>query len=82
MASTGRLPGAWHNCGGVREAADRAARLDMLLSWAIIFAVVALIAGVFGFGGAAAAAGGVARILFFIFVLVSVVMLIAAIVLE
>ena len=41
----------------------------MLLTWAIIFAVVALIAGVFGFGGLASAAGGVARVLFFIFVL-------------
>ena len=33
----------------------------MLLYWAIIFAVVALIAGIFGFGGVASAAGGVAR---------------------
>ena len=45
----------------------------MLLYWAIIFAVVALIAGIFGFGGVASAAGGVARVLFFIFVLVFLV---------
>ena len=38
-----------------------------LLTWALIFAVIALVAGVFGFGGVASAAAGVARILFFIF---------------
>jgi uncharacterized membrane protein YtjA (UPF0391 family) len=51
----------------------------MLLTWALIFAVVALIAGVFGFGGVASAAAGVARILFFIFLVVFLVTLIAAI---
>ncbi len=52
----------------------------MLLYWAIIFAVVPLVAGIFGFGGVASAAGGLARILFFIFVVVFLVTLIAAIV--
>ena len=53
--------------------------LEMLLTWALIFAVVALVAGVFGFGGVASAAAGVARILFFIFLVVFLVTLIAAI---
>ena len=35
-----------------------------MLKWALIFAVVALIAGGLGFGGVAGAAAGVAKILF------------------
>ena len=38
-----------------------------MLKWALIFAVVALIAGGLGFGGVAGAAAGVAKILFFLF---------------
>ena len=41
-----------------------------LLTWALIFAVIALVAGVFGFGGVASAAAGVARILFFIAIVI------------
>ena len=37
-----------------------------MLYWALVFAVVALVAGVFGFGGISSAAAGVARILFFL----------------
>ncbi len=39
-----------------------------MLKWALIFAVVALIAGALGFGGIAGAAAGIAKILFFLFV--------------
>jgi uncharacterized membrane protein YtjA (UPF0391 family) len=39
-----------------------------MLKWALIFAVVALIAGGLGFGGIAGAAAGVAKILFFLLV--------------
>ncbi len=49
-----------------------------MLTWALIFAVIALVAGVFGFGGVASAAAGVARILFFIFIVIFLVTLIAA----
>jgi uncharacterized membrane protein YtjA (UPF0391 family) len=38
-----------------------------MLAWALIFLVIAIIAGVFGFGGVAAAATDIAQILFFIF---------------
>jgi uncharacterized membrane protein YtjA (UPF0391 family) len=38
-----------------------------MLRWAIVFFIVALVAGVFGFLGIAAAAVGIARILFFLF---------------
>lgn len=40
-----------------------------MLSWALIFFIVALIAGVFGFGGIAAASAGIAQILFYVFVI-------------
>jgi uncharacterized membrane protein YtjA (UPF0391 family) len=45
---------------------------------ALIFAVIALAAGVFGFGGIVSAAAGIARILFFILLIVFLVTLIAA----
>lgn len=38
-----------------------------MLYWTLIFLVVALVAGVFGFGGVAEASAGIARILFGIF---------------
>jgi uncharacterized membrane protein YtjA (UPF0391 family) len=49
--------------------------LDML-SWAIAFFIIAIIAAVFGFGGIAAGAAGIAKILFFLFLIAFVVSLI------
>lgn len=51
-----------------------------MLSWALIFFVVAIIAAIFGFGGISIAAAGIAKILFFVFLvlfLVSLVMSLA-----
>jgi uncharacterized membrane protein YtjA (UPF0391 family) len=42
-----------------------------MLNWALAFFVVAIIAGVFGFGGIAAEATGVAKILFFVFLILA-----------
>lgn len=39
-----------------------------MLRWTIAFAVLALVAAVFGFGGIAASFAGIAKILFFIFI--------------
>ena len=39
-----------------------------MLGWALTFLVVAIIAGVLGFGGLAAASAGIAKILFFVFI--------------
>lgn len=47
-----------------------------MLRWALIFLVVAIIAGVFGFGGISESATEIAKILFFIFVVLFVVTLI------
>ena len=40
-----------------------------MLSWAIAFFIIAIIAALFGFGGVAAAATGIAKLLFGVFVL-------------
>lgn len=37
-----------------------------MLRWALIFAIVALVAGALGFGGIAGAAAGIAKLLFFV----------------
>jgi len=44
-----------------------------MLSWALFFFVLAIIAAVFGFGGIAGAASGIAQILFFGFLIVAVI---------
>lgn len=38
-----------------------------MLSWALTFLVIAIIAAIFGFGGIASTASGIAQILFVIF---------------
>ena len=48
-----------------------------MLSWAITFFIIAIIAAVFGFGGIAAGATAIAKILFFVFLVLFVVSLIA-----
>ena len=44
-----------------------------MLRWAIVFLIVALIAGVFGFGGVAADAAWIAKVLFFVFIALFVI---------
>ncbi|HEX3810858.1 MAG TPA: DUF1328 domain-containing protein [Rhizomicrobium sp.] len=51
-----------------------------MLGWALTFLVLALLAGVFGFGGIAVAFAGVAKILFVIFLVLLVVSLLAGVV--
>ena len=49
---------------------------DLLLYWAAVFFVIALVAAVLGFSGIAAGAAGIAKILFFVFVVLFVLSLI------
>jgi uncharacterized membrane protein YtjA (UPF0391 family) len=49
---------------------------EEMLSWTIVFLVVALVAALLGFGGIAGAAAGIAKILFFVFLIAFVVSLI------
>jgi uncharacterized membrane protein YtjA (UPF0391 family) len=48
-----------------------------MLYWTLVFLVVALVAGLLGFGGVATAASGIALVLFFIFLVLFLVSLIA-----
>src|SRR4051812_35688850 len=47
-----------------------------MLYWAVVFLVVALIAGVLGFGGVAVAAAGMAKLLFYIFLVIFLITLV------
>jgi uncharacterized membrane protein YtjA (UPF0391 family) len=49
----------------------------IMLRWAIIFLVIALVAALFGFTGIATAAAGIAKLLFFLFLAVCVILFIA-----
>jgi uncharacterized membrane protein YtjA (UPF0391 family) len=51
---------------------------SFMLKYAIIFAVISLIAGALGFGGVAAGAAGIAKVLFGLFLLLAVVFLVLA----
>ena len=44
-----------------------------MLSWAITFLVIAIIAGILGFGGIAGTAVGFAKILFFLFIVMFII---------
>jgi uncharacterized membrane protein YtjA (UPF0391 family) len=45
----------------------------LMLYYAIVFFVIALVAALFGFGGIAAGAAGIAKILFFAFLVIAIV---------
>ena len=47
-----------------------------MIKWAIIFAVIGLIAGALGFTGAAGAAMGIAKFLFFAAIIIAAIFLI------
>jgi uncharacterized membrane protein YtjA (UPF0391 family) len=47
--------------------------INIMLSWAIAFFVLAIIAAVLGFGGIAGTAAGIAKILFFVFLVLLIV---------
>lgn len=48
-----------------------------MLNWSIIFLIIAIVAGVFGFGGIASASVGIAQTLFFIFVVLFLITLVS-----
>lgn len=47
-----------------------------MLGWAAVFFIVAIIAGLFGFGFIASASASIAQVLFFIFVVLFVISLV------
>jgi uncharacterized membrane protein YtjA (UPF0391 family) len=46
---------------------------NVMLHYAVVFFIIALIAALFGFGGIAAGAAEIAKVLFFIFIIVAAV---------
>jgi uncharacterized membrane protein YtjA (UPF0391 family) len=51
-----------------------------MLRWALIFLVVAIVAGIFGFAGIMVAAAGIAKLLFYLFLVLFLVSLIMGLV--
>jgi uncharacterized membrane protein YtjA (UPF0391 family) len=51
-----------------------------MLRWAVIFLIVAIVAGIFGFAGIMIAAAGIAKLLFYIFLILFAVSLVAGLV--
>jgi uncharacterized membrane protein YtjA (UPF0391 family) len=47
-----------------------------MLEWALIFLVIAIVAGLFGFRGIASTATGIAKVLFFLFIVMFFIFLI------
>jgi uncharacterized membrane protein YtjA (UPF0391 family) len=47
----------------------------LMLYWSASFFVIAIVAGLFGFGGIAASAVGIAKILFFVFLVLALISL-------
>jgi len=67
--STTRRFGGWYSIRTVLN------QEPVMLRWAFIFLVLALVAAVFGFGGIASTAAGIAKVLFFIAIAVFLIML-------
>ena len=45
-----------------------------MLKWAAIFAVIAFVAGILGFGSLAGAAWGIAKLLFWVFIAIAMIL--------
>jgi uncharacterized membrane protein YtjA (UPF0391 family) len=52
---------------------------EVMLRWAVIFLVIALVAALFGFTGIAVAAAGIAKLLFFLFFVICLIFFIIGI---
>jgi len=53
---------------------------NVMLRWALIFLVVAIVAGIFGFAGVMIAAAGIAKLLFYLFLVLFLVSLVMGLV--
>jgi uncharacterized membrane protein YtjA (UPF0391 family) len=61
----------------VAQVYDEEIKMGNLINWAIIFLIVALVAGLFGFGGLAGTAMGGAKMLFWVAIILFLVSAIA-----
>ena len=53
---------------------------NAMLRWALIFLIVAIVAGIFGFAGIMIAAAGIAKLLFYLFLVLFLVSLLMGLV--
>jgi uncharacterized membrane protein YtjA (UPF0391 family) len=51
-----------------------------MLRWAVIFFVIALVAGILGFAGIMVAAAGIAKLLFYVFLILFLLSLIGSLI--
>jgi uncharacterized membrane protein YtjA (UPF0391 family) len=51
-----------------------------MLRWALFFAIISVVAAVFGFGGVSEAAGDIAKVIFFVFLALCIIFAALAIV--
>jgi len=66
---------------GIVTASDKCNHKEQdMLYWTVVFFVIAIIAGIFGFGDISAGATSIAKILFFVFVVLFVLSLIAKVI--
>src|SRR5205814_9690044 len=72
-----RLAGMGRLTRHAYDAWSNTVRRPNMLYWALMFFVVALIAGILGFTGVAMAAAGVAKLLFVVFLILFVLSLVA-----
>ena len=76
MSGICRAPSLYIGWGVVQLSCTEPGVRCVMLKWALIFFVIALIAAALGFTGVAGAAAGIAKFLFFLFVGIFVIMLI------
>jgi len=66
--------------GATRLGGPKCKEVSSMIKWAIIFAVISVVAGIFGFSGIAADSAAVARILFYLALVIFVVLLVLGLV--
>ena len=60
----------------VKQRRTHSKRRSDMLYWALVFLVVAIVAGLLGFGAVAFAAAGMAKVLFFVFLILFILSLV------
>ena len=76
MAGRGVPEGSALRTHGVRVAFGAAAWRSALLTWSIVFLVIAVLAALLGFSGVAGTAAWIAQVLFILFVILFIVFLV------
>lgn len=76
LSGNARRAGTLFATSSERTTSNHQERIKVMLYWAAVFFVIALVAAVLGFSGVAAGAAGIAKILFFVFLVLGALSLI------